>query len=128
MQSPLNISDIFARFYAGNDASPRHSFRSLGMWRGKLFCADAKGLDIDREFVYEAALLHDIGVVKCDAPSIHCHGTRPYICHGIEGRAMLESLGLPRHALVCERHTGSGLSVADIISQNLPLPTATCSP
>lgn len=123
MQSPLNISDIFARFYAGNDALlATVSVHSECVVRKAIFCADAKGLDIDREFVYEAALLHDIGVVKCDAPSIHCHGTRPYICHGIEGRAMLESLGLPRHALVCERHTGSGLSVADIISQNLPLP------
>ena len=27
-----------------------------------------------------------------------------------------------RHALVCERHTGAGLSVEDIISQSLPLP------
>ena len=30
--------------------------------------------------------------------------------------------GYPRHALVCERHTGTGLTVADIIAQNLPLP------
>ena len=30
--------------------------------------------------------------------------------------------GLPRHALVCERHTGAGLSLAQIIAQNLPVP------
>ena len=30
--------------------------------------------------------------------------------------------GYPRHALVCERHTGAGLSLDDIISQNLPVP------
>ena len=69
MQSPLNISDIFARFYAGNDALlATVSVHSECVARKAIFCADAKGLDIDREFVYEAALLHDIGVVKCDAP------------------------------------------------------------
>lgn len=67
-------------------------------------------------------MLHDIGVVRCDAPSIYCYGSLPYICHGVEGRRMLDELALPRHALVCERHTGSGLSCDDIIRQNLPLP------
>ena len=35
---------------------------------------------------------------------------------------MLRNHNLPRHALVCERHTGAGLSKEDIIRQNLPLP------
>ena len=35
---------------------------------------------------------------------------------------MLRAEGLPRHARVCERHTGAGLSLHDIRSQNLPLP------
>ena len=30
--------------------------------------------------------------------------------------------GYPRHALVCERHTGAGLSLQDIIGQGLPVP------
>lgn len=84
--------------------------------------ARVKGLDVDSGFVAEAAMLHDIGVVRVDAPSISCFGSAPYICHGVEGRAILEAEGLPRHALVCERHTGSGLSVAQIVAQNLPLP------
>lgn len=83
---------------------------------------DKKRLDMDREFVREAAMLHDIGVVRVNAPSISCFGTEPYICHGIEGRKILEQEGLPRHALVCERHTGSGLSAKQIAEQNLPLP------
>lgn len=83
---------------------------------------DRRGLGLDREFVETAALLHDIGVVKCDAPSIHCHGSEPYIRHGVEGRAMLEAAGLLRHALVCERHTGSGITAAEIVAQRLPLP------
>ena len=35
---------------------------------------------------------------------------------------MLREEGLERHARVCERHTGAGLSLNDIVSQNLPLP------
>lgn len=79
-------------------------------------------LTIDRDFVYEAAMLHDIGIFKTHAPSIHCNGDMPYICHGYLGREILEAEGLPQHALVCEHHTGSGLSLDDIIRQGLPLP------
>lgn len=77
---------------------------------------------INRDFVVEAALLHDIGIFKTSAPDIYCYGELPYICHGVAGRTILEAEGLPAHALVCERHTGAGLSLTDIISQNLPLP------
>ena len=35
---------------------------------------------------------------------------------------MLRADGYPRHARVCERHTGAGLTKEDIIGQNLPLP------
>ena len=79
-------------------------------------------LNIDCDFVFEAAMLHDIGVFKTHAPSIHCVGDMPYICHGIIGREILEAEGLPRHALVCEHHTGSGLTIDEIIAQELPLP------
>lgn len=77
---------------------------------------------LDTAFIEEAALLHDIGVSMTDAPALDCHGTKPYICHGILGREILENAGLPRHALVCERHIGVGLTIADIIAQHLPLP------
>lgn len=80
------------------------------------------GIPVDADFVHEAAMLHDIGIIKVDAPGIYCSGTEPYICHGILGRQMLDRLGLFRHALVCERHTGAGLSLQEIESQRLPLP------
>lgn len=79
-------------------------------------------LEIDLDFVYEAAMIHDIGVFLTDAPSIYCTGDQPYICHGVLGAELMRADGYPRHALVCERHTGTGLTVADIIAQNLPLP------
>lgn len=85
-------------------------------------------LNIDVQFVEEAAMLHDIGIFLTDAPSIKCFGTFPYICHGYLGREILEDMGYPKHALVCERHTGTGLSEEDIIAQKLPLPHRDMNP
>jgi len=78
--------------------------------------------NLDLTFVREAAMLHDIGVALTAAPGLMCYGNAPYILHGIIGREILEREGLPHHALVCERHIGVGLTVADIKGQNLPLP------
>lgn len=77
---------------------------------------------LDMEFIEEAAMLHDIGVALTSAPGLGCHGNAPYILHGIIGREILDREGLPRHGLICERHIGVGLTVADIRRQNLPLP------
>ena len=71
--------------------------------------AKHKELPVDVQFVEEAAMLHDIGIYRCDAPSIHCHGTEPYLRHGPIGGEILRAEGLPRHARVAERHTGTGL-------------------
>lgn len=79
-------------------------------------------LEADRQFVEEAAMLHDIGIVRTDAPGIECHGTEPYIRHGIIGEQMLTDEGLPRHAHVCAHHTGAGISLKEIEEQQLPLP------
>ena len=79
-------------------------------------------LQFDLDFVREAALLHDIGICLCDAPRIQCFGTEPYIRHGVLGAELLRREGLPRHARVCERHTGTGLTREQIEAQSLPLP------
>ena len=79
-------------------------------------------LSLDRQFIEEAAMLHDIGIVRCNAPGIQCFGTEPYICHGRIGADMLRAEGFPRHARVCERHTGAGITRSQIIEQKLPLP------
>jgi uncharacterized protein len=79
-------------------------------------------LQLDNEFIAEAAMLHDIGIFRCNAPRIHCLGTHQYIEHGYLGADLMRKEGLPRHALVCERHTGVGLSLETILQNNLPLP------
>ena len=79
-------------------------------------------LELDLQFVEEAAMLHDIGVFLCYAPEIGCHGKEKYICHGYLGAELLREEGYPRHALVCERHTGTGLSQGMIEKHNIPLP------
>ena len=79
-------------------------------------------LNLDATFLNEAAMLHDIGIFLTYAPGIQCLGKEPYICHGYLGAELVRKEGFPRHALVCERHTGAGLSLEEIIKQQLPVP------
>jgi uncharacterized protein len=81
-----------------------------------------KHLCPDVNFIYEAAMLHDIGIFLTDEPVIDCHGEKAYICHGYLGREILEKEGLPRHAYVCERHVGAGIAIGEIKEKKLPLP------
>jgi uncharacterized protein len=76
----------------------------------------------DLNFIQEAAMLHDIGIFLTHAPDIDCVGEYPYICHGYLGHNLLQEEGFPRHALVCERHTGMGLSLPVILENHLPVP------
>lgn len=79
-------------------------------------------LHLDRQFLYEGAMLHDIGIFLTDAGGICCYGDKPYICHGSLGAELMRQEGYERHALVCERHTGAGLSLQEIEAQQLPVP------
>lgn len=79
-------------------------------------------LGLDRVFLEEAAMLHDIGVFRTDAPGIQCFGTEPYIRHGIIGAEIMRAEGFPRHARVCERHTGTGITRDAIRQFGLLLP------
>ena len=76
----------------------------------------------DTTFIYEAAMLHDIGIFLTEAPDIDCFGEEPYICHGYLGNSLMQHEGFPKHGLVCERHTGMGLNVKYIIENNFPIP------
>lgn len=120
----MNYWTIIDKYYPGDtrlrDILVTHS--RMVMRRALAICDARPGLHLDRPFVEEAAMLHDIGICRCDAPGICCYGTEPYICHGRIGAEMLRQEGFPRHARVCERHTGAGLTKAEIIAQHLPLP------
>jgi len=79
-------------------------------------------MNADRQFVEEAAMLHDLGIFRCDADGIQCFGKEPYICHGTIGGEILREEGFPKHARVCERHTGAGITQKQIEERNLPIP------
>lgn len=79
-------------------------------------------LAVDTKFIEEAGMLHDIGIFGTNAPRIACEGNMPYICHGYLGREILTNEGYPKHGLVCERHTGTGLSLETILNRELPIP------
>lgn len=76
----------------------------------------------DIDFIESAAFLHDIGIFQTHAPKFGCYATLPYLAHGYLGRKILEDEGYPKHALVCERHVGVGISKENIIENDLPLP------
>ena len=85
-------------------------------------------VSLDRDVVSAGAMLHDVGILKCHAPSILCTGSLPYVAHGITGAEMLREYGrtagldLEPFARICERHTGTGITAAEVVSQKLPLP------
>ena len=81
-----------------------------------------KDLLPDFTFIEEAAMLHDIGIFKTNAPKLFCFGEYPYLCHGYLGCELLVAEGYPDHGMVCERHTGVGITMEEIINRKLPLP------
>lgn len=120
----MDYNKIIEKYYTpGTELYNIFMRHSRDVTRRALQIVDAHPeLGADRQFVKEAAMLHDIGIVRCDAPGICCHGTEPYLRHGMIGATMMREEGYDRHARVCERHTGAGLSAREIEQQNLPLP------
>ncbi|MDE7473446.1 MAG: HD domain-containing protein [Muribaculaceae bacterium] len=85
--------------------------------------ARERHLDVDLDQVEAAAMLHDIGIFLTDAPGIHCHGTEPYIKHGLLGSQLLQRDGVDEAiAAVARRHTGAGITNDEIRELSLPLP------
>ena len=122
--SQLNVIKLIEKFY-----DPDSKAYYYLVQHGKLVAHKAlkiaqrvSHLNPDLKFIEEAALLHDIGIFMTHAPKIGCYGFHPYICHGYLGREILEKEGLYKHALICERHVGVGLTVKDIENNNFPIP------
>ncbi|MBD3208434.1 MAG: HDIG domain-containing protein [Candidatus Nealsonbacteria bacterium] len=91
----------------------------------------AKALTIGRKiglsseqlnFIEEAAMLHDIGIINTREKEIGCMGDKPYILHVVEGEKILRSEGLQDHARVAKNHIGVGITKSEIIEKELPLP------
>lgn len=120
----MNPIDILAEYYKpGSKAFNILVAHGEQVARKALAAAErACHLKPDLEFIENAAMLHDIGILETDTPQLGCRGNHPYICHGILGRMMLESCGVPAYGLICERHIGVGISAEDVRQQNLPLP------
>ncbi len=118
---PLKIID---KYYVRNSPAWAILVEHSKMVSGKSLeiAARVKHMNPDTAFIEEAAMIHDIGIFMTNEPGIGCYGDKEYICHGYLGRELLEQDGLPRHALVCERHVGVGLSLDDIERQNLRVP------
>lgn len=126
----MRALEIIAQFYEPDSRAHAHLIQ-----HGKAVAAKALSiarnvahLTPDLVFIDEAAILHDIGMIRTHAPQLGCFGELPYIAHGYIGRLMLEELEFHRHALVCERHVGTGLSIADIQESGLPLPLRDMTP
>jgi len=120
----INVQCIIHKYCEGNEPLEQILVKhSTDVAQRALKIAKAHPeLGADETFLWEAAMLHDIGITRVDAPSIYCYGTEHYIRHGILGAEILRQEGLPRHARVAERHTGTGLTAEEIERQNLPLP------
>jgi len=107
----VDYHTIINKYYPADDALRRVLLKHSRQVADRCLQIAARHPEMgaDAQFLEEAAMLHDIGILRCDAPSIFCHGTEPYIKHGPIGGEMLRGEGLPRHARVAERHTGTGL-------------------
>lgn len=118
----MNPIDIINKYYP-EENELRHILltHSRSVADKSLWIADRHPeLSLDKDFLYEAAMLHDIGIFLTDAAGIHCFGDKPYICHGYLGADLIRGEGYPRHALVCERHTGAGLSLEESLRRICP--------
>ena len=116
--------DIIYQYYRPESALTRRLIAHSRAVRDKALAIARRLADDepDLTLIAEAAMLHDIGIIKTSASRIGCNGNLPYICHGVEGRKMLEHHGLTPHAMVCERHVGVGITIRDIQTHRLPLP------
>ena len=78
----MNPFDIIDKYYKPSSPLYETLIIHSEMVRDKAMeCISRRGLQIDIDFVAEAAMLHDIGIFRCDAPDIYCEGVLPYICH-----------------------------------------------
>ena len=126
----MNALEILYCFYPEDTPLRRLLLRHSHQVRAKALAIRLKAgvPETDPQLVSGGALLHDIGILRCHAPSIFCTGPEPYLAHGQIGGRMLRSFGRERgwdleaYARICERHTGAGIRADDVRRQSLPIP------
>lgn len=120
----MNPLDIIYKYYPADDALRRLLLKHSRQVADKALavCERHPELHLDRQLVYEGAMLHDVGIFLTNAPGIFCHGSEPYLLHGRLGAELMRKEGREDLARICERHTGTGLTAEDIRRQGLPLP------
>jgi len=120
----MNPIDLIAKYYKPKSKAYQIlvSHSNLVTEKALKIAHQHKELLPDYTFIEEASMLHDIGIFKTNAPNLYCFGEYPYLCHGYLGCELLTAEGYPDHGLVCERHTGVGITSEEIINHKLPLP------
>ena len=128
MKKSIDPLKIIEYFYPQDSALRRLLIlHSTQVCNKALAIAEKSVVALDLEVVKNGAMLHDIGIGRCYAPGIFCEGDSDYIEHGTLGAKMLRQYGaehnleLEVYALICERHTGSGISAEEVAAQKLPL-------
>ena len=120
----MTYQEIIDKYYP-DDNELRHIYMKHARQVADLALAinRERSLNLDPVEVESAAMLHDIGIFATNAPGIHCHGDAHYMRHGVIGARLLRNEGAPESwALVAERHTGTGITMEDILQQQLDLP------
>lgn len=134
----MNYSDIISYYYKEPKLRDILLIHSRNVADMALECArQHPEFNLNLEIIENGAMLHDIGIIRCNAPGIECYGSEFYIRHGILGAEMLrkdhDMLGLTSeeaeiYARICERHTGTGLTRIQIEKRGLPLPPQDWTP
>jgi len=127
MPSVVDPLEIIYHFYPDTPLRKLLLLHSTQVCNKALAIAEKSSVVLDLDIVRAGAMLHDIGIGHCHAPSILCAGSADYIEHGTMGAVMLRQyaqqhdLDLEVYAAICEHHTGSGITAAEVVAQALPL-------
>ena len=95
--------------YAGGAGWARHCL-SVAVSASRIGLVLERRYAIDRDYLWSAALLHDIG--RCV--------THDPIMHGVAGYNLLMKLGHAREAFVCASHILFGLEASEAVQLGLP--------
>ena len=120
------MEKIIDFFYDKNDPAREILLLHSTQVRDKaLWIAKNLPFKVDMELISDGAMIHDIGIRFCNAPDIGCFGSDDYLLHGILGAESIRCMNLEygeKLARICERHTGSGITAAEIRERHLNMP------